>query len=68
MYVNKVFITAAITLSLSVIASAAKAYIDVTELKVKVEGFKENQTDIKRDVREIKTDIKTLLERIPKEG
>ena len=58
---HKAIAAGLITLSLSAIGSAIKAYVDVEKLKTKVEAFDDTARDIKQDVREIKADIKTLL-------
>lgn len=66
--VNKVFVTTALTLCVSALGSAAKAFIDVENLKTKVEYTEQAQIDIKTDIREIRNDIKEILKRVPKEG
>jgi chaperonin cofactor prefoldin len=59
--VSKVFVGVFVSISLSVIGSAAKAYMDVAELKVKVNNYADNQKYLREDIKEIKEDIKQLL-------
>ena len=65
--VNKLFISSALTLCISALDETAKAYIDVENLKTKIKYSKLAQKNIKQDIREIKNDIKTILQRLPKE-
>lgn len=61
MKINKVFVTGLVSLCVGALGSAAKAYIDVVELKTKVQNFEDNQTILRDDIKEIKQDVKTLL-------
>lgn len=66
--VNKVLLTAVLSLCTGAIGAAAKSYIDVVELKTKVENYADTQHEIKEDIKDIKTDIKEVLKLLPKEG
>jgi predicted ATP-grasp superfamily ATP-dependent carboligase len=59
--VSKFVVGVVSALLISVLGSAAKAYIDVAELKIKVENYEDNAKYIREDIKEIKKDIKTLL-------
>lgn len=59
--VNKVFVTALISMGVGVVGSAAKAYMDVEKLKTRMDIYVEDQKEIKEDLKEIRKDIKTLL-------
>lgn len=63
LYLNRTFLAALLALCLAVFGSAAKAFIDVVELKAEVKNYAENQEELKSDLKEIKSDIKTLLRR-----
>jgi cell division protein FtsB len=63
LYLNKTFLAALLALCLAVIGSAAKAFVDVVELKTQVKSYVDNQNELKEELKEIKTDIKTLLRR-----
>jgi len=62
MNVNKTFATVLVTLSVTMLTAAAKAYIDVEKLKVRLETHVDILRDIREDLRDVKRDIKTILQ------
>ena len=63
MYINKTILSAIVTLCVSILTAAGVAYSDVQTLKVEVKNYRDNQQEIKDDLRVIKEDIKKLLSR-----
>jgi hypothetical protein len=54
MTLSKPFLAALITAMFSVLAAAAKAYVDVQVLKNEVVAYREDIREIKLDIREIR--------------
>lgn len=54
MNISKPFLAALLTGMLSVLAAAAKAYVDVQVLKNEVVAYREDIREIKLDIREIR--------------
>jgi len=63
MYISKPVLTAIFSVCASVLTAAAVAYNDVQVLKVEVRAYRDNQNEIKADLKEIRADIKKLLSR-----
>ena len=59
MNLSKPFLAALLTAMLSVLASAAKAYVDVQVLKNEVTAYREDIREIKLDIREIRNALTT---------
>ena len=65
--VSPIIVSGIVTLCVSALGGAVKAFVDVENLKQQVRHTEEAQGDIKLDIREIRNDIKTILQRLPKE-
>lgn len=63
LYLNRTFLAALLTLCIAVLCAAAKAYVDVVEIKTEVKGYSEDVRDLKIDIKEVKEDVKSLLRR-----
>ena len=59
MTLSKPLLAALLTGMLSVLAAAAKAYVDVQVLKNEVTAYREDIRDIKLDIRERRTSLTT---------
>ena len=59
MTISKPLFAALITAMFSILAAAAKAYIDVQVLKNEVVAYREDIRDIKLDIREIRNTLVT---------
>jgi hypothetical protein len=59
MTISKPLLAALLTGMLSVLAAAAKAYVDVQVLKNEVMAYREDIRDIKLDIREIRNVLVT---------
>lgn len=59
MNLSKPFVAALVTGMLSVLAAAAKAYVDVQVLKNEVVAYREDIREIKLDIREIRNALTT---------
>lgn len=57
MTLSKPLLAALLTGMLSVLAAAAKAYVDVQVLKNEVTAYREDIRDIKLDIREIRNSL-----------